>query len=107
MDFAQPFIDYLLFLATGAERGRSQADGQLRVGRTRPVGVITTIEGIFKAELRKRCVDVQYGVPGPRLPRAPIEREIKERRHEIGSAMMAVLGRYLEIKDDRRETFNT
>lgn len=37
---------------------------------------------------------------GQRLPRLTIEREIKQRRHEIGSALVHVLRRYIEIKDE-------
>jgi hypothetical protein len=62
-NFTQELIDFCLFLATGAERGRSYSDGTLRPRLNgRPVGVITTIEGVVKAELQARCVEVQYGV---------------------------------------------
>jgi len=33
-NFTQELIDFCLFLATGAERGRSQVDGRLRTGDT-------------------------------------------------------------------------
>ena len=91
-NFSQPLIDFCLFLCTGAERGRSTVEGNLRPRELgRPVGMITTIEGVHKAELQSRCVDVQYGVPGPRLQRSPIEKEISDRRHEISSALVHVL----------------
>jgi hypothetical protein len=100
-NFTQQLIDFSLFLATGAERGRSREDGSMRVNRSRPVGVITSIEGVFKAELQVRCVDVRYVLPdSPRLSRAKIEREIGQRRHEITSALVLVLKRYMEIKDE-------
>jgi hypothetical protein len=100
-NFTQSLIDFLLFLATGAQRGRSREDGSMRVNRSRPVGVITSIEGVFKAELQARCVDVRYEVPnGPRLSRAAIERDIRELRHEIASTLILVLKRYMEIKDE-------
>jgi hypothetical protein len=100
-NFTQQLIDFLLFLATGAERGRSREDGSMRVNRSRPVGVITSIEGVYKAEVRARCVLVRYAVAdGRRLPRAPIEREIGERRHEIVMALVCVLRRYLEIRSE-------
>lgn len=100
-NFTQQLIDFSLFLATGAERGRSREDGSMRVNRSRPVGVITSIEGVFKAELQARCVDVRYVLPdGPRLSRANIEREIAQRRHEITSALVLVLKCYMEIKDE-------
>ena len=100
-NFTQSLIDFALFLATGAERGRSQINGRLRTtGTGRPVGIITTIEGLVKKELRARSVEIQYGVTGERLPRAPIERAIHERRHEIESALMKVLQRYLQQRSE-------
>jgi hypothetical protein len=106
-NFTPELIDFLLFLATGAERGRSQVDGRLRPSATgRPVGIFTTIEGAVKAELRARCVQVQYLVKGQTLPRGPIEQEISQRRHGIGSALMGVLMRYLQVQSENRPTPN-
>ena len=100
-NFTLPLIDFLLFLATGAERGRSREDGSMRINRSRPVGVITSIEGVFKAELQTRCVDVLYAIPDrARLSRAAIEKEIRERRHEMTAALTKVLRSYMEIKDE-------
>jgi hypothetical protein len=99
-NFSQALIDYCLFLATGAERGRSFADGTIRRHSARPVGVITTIEGIFKDELRKRVVVIEFEVTGRRLPRAAIEREITSRRHEMLSGLMHVLYQYFRIVED-------
>jgi len=99
VNFKQPLIDFGLFLSTGAQRGRSQVDGRLRTGSTgRPVAIVTTIEGLVKKELRARTVEIQYGVAGPRLQRGPIERQILEQRHEIGSAFVPVLVRYFELQ---------
>jgi hypothetical protein len=97
-NFTQALTDYCLFLATGAERGRSNADGENRTSGTRPAGVITTIEGVVKAELQKRCVNIEYAPRMPMLKRAPIEKEVNQRRHEISSALLLVLSRYLEIR---------
>ncbi len=100
-NFLQPLIDYCLFLATGAEHGRSETDGTLRTsGNDRPVGVITTIEGVVKTELQKRCVDIEYKVPdgADRLRREPIETEISARRHELTSTLVAVLAEYLRLR---------
>ncbi len=100
-NFTQSLIDFGLFLATGAERGRSQVNGKLRTtGAGRPVGIITTIEGLFKKELRARSVEIQYGVPGDRIQRGPIEAEIKEYRHQVGSALVKVLQRYLQLRSE-------
>lgn len=99
-NFTRDLIDYLLFLATGAERGRSNQDGSMRQQSTgRPVGVITTIEGVVRTELQNRCMNIEYEVPGNgRLKRAPIEAEIAQRRTEILSALVPVLHRYLAIR---------
>ncbi len=98
-NFKQDLIDYCLFLATGAERGRSNSDGQIRTSGTRPVGVITSIEGVPKQELQKRCAIVEYAKQPTALKLGPIEKALRENRHQIGSALMPVLRRYLQIKD--------
>ena len=103
----QDLIDFLLFLSTGAQRGRSRTDGSLRTTpTTRPVGVVTSIEGMFREELQNRCVEVEYKVTGDKMRRGPTEREIGERRHEIGSALVQVFKRYLEIAAEERATVN-
>src|SRR5262249_41639623 len=53
-----------------------------------------------------RCVEAQYAVNGNETERDPIEREIQQRRHEIGTAMMWVLIRYSEICQESRTTPN-
>ena len=100
-NFTQELIDYLLNLATGAEHGRSNVDGTLRKsGNDRPVGVITSIEGVVKIELHKRCVEIEYRVPDgvDKLRREPIESEISDLRHNITSALVPVLETYLALR---------
>jgi hypothetical protein len=100
-NFTRDLIDYCLHLATGAEHGRSYLDGTLRTsGNDRPVGVITTIEGVPKTELQKRCVEIEYRVPNgvDKLRREPIESEISDLRHDITSALMPALETYLELR---------
>jgi hypothetical protein len=97
-NFKQDLIDFCLFLATGAERARSSTDGRLRKYKYRPVGVITTIEGVYKAELQARCVEVEYAVKYGKSNRAAIEYEIEQQRHLIGSSLMNVLQTYLQLK---------
>ncbi len=101
-NFTQPYIDFFLFLSTGATRGRSSPDGRVRTGRYQPVGVITTIEGMWKDELKARCVEVEYRVKGEPLERQPIEKEIERYRHVILSALMRVLQRYLKRQQEVR-----
>lgn len=102
-NFTQELIDYCLRLSTGGERGRSHADGRVRARAPgRPVTVITTIEGVPKTELQSRCVAVQYGASGQVLPRAEIEREIRNMRHKINTAFMWVLSDYFAIRGQSR-----
>jgi len=105
-NFTGELIDYCLFLSTGAERGRSNSEGGMRRSAGRPVGVITSIEGVWKEELQNRCVEVEYRIKGDPLKRGLIEREITERRDEMASAMVPVLQRYLQIKRENRPSPN-
>ena len=97
-DCTRDFTNFCLFLSTGAERARANPEGNLRVSSSRPIGVITSIEGMTRDEFRRRCVEVTYNVTGGRLPRSEIERAILERRHEIGAAILHVFVRYLQTR---------
>jgi len=101
-NFDQPLVDYCLFLSTGAQRQRSTAEGRVRTSRGRPVGIITTIEGVPKQELQARCVTVEYLIRSEHIDRASIEREICRCRHKILSALTIVLAKYLEIRGRHR-----
>ena len=104
-NFNQPLIDYVLFLATGAQRARSSVDGNLRRSATRPVAVVTSIEGLaFKEELKRRCLEVEYLITGKPLGRGTIEAEIKDHRDEINSALLQVLQKYLTVRRKKRWT---
>jgi len=95
-NFEQPLIDYCLFLATGAERGRSDTQGAVRRSSSRPVAVITSIEGVWKQELQKRCIEVEYAVSGQALGRDEIEQEICRRRDEMYAGIVSVLTQYFK-----------
>jgi hypothetical protein len=100
-------IEHLLFLSTGAEPKRSRSDGAMRPSnKTRPVGVITSIEGVFKAELKMRCAEVKYSLSGGRTERERIERRIVDQRHVINSALVRVLQRFLSIEPVHKKTPN-
>src|SRR5712692_7319427 len=105
-NFTRELIDFCRFLATGAERGRSNAEGGVRVNSSRPVGVITSIEGAWKEELQNRCVEVEYLIKGKPTKRGPIEREILQLRDKMASAIVPVLQRYLQIKQENRPSPN-
>jgi hypothetical protein len=102
-------IEYLLFLATGAGRKRASNDG-LRVRTSdahRPAVVITSIEGVsIRAELRERCVDVEFCVGSRKVGREEAERKVSEHRDEMLSALVPVLQRFLAIRRELRGTPN-
>jgi len=100
-------IEHLLFLSTGAEPKRSRSDGSMRPSnKTRPVGVLTSIEGVFKSELKIRCAEVKYSLSGSRTGREGIERRIVDQRHVINSALVRVLQRFLSIEPVHKKTPN-
>jgi hypothetical protein len=102
-------VDYLLFLATGAVRKRANNDGS-RVRSSephRPTVVITSIEGMdIKAELRERCVEVEFCVSGQKVGREGTEKAISAERDSILSALVPVLQRFLSIRKQHRKTPN-
>jgi hypothetical protein len=99
VNFTQPLIDFCLFLATGAQRGRSTSEGKERAqASTRPVGVITSIEGAWKPELQARCVEVDYAINGTCVDRDNVEDEILEQRNEILSAMVPAFQAWLRLR---------
>jgi hypothetical protein len=102
-------IEYLLFLATGAGRKRASNDG-LRVRTSdvhRPAVVITSIEGVnIRAELRERCVEVEFCVNSRKVGREAAERAISEHRDEMLAALIPVLQRFLVIRLESRDTPN-
>jgi hypothetical protein len=102
VNFGRELIDFCLFLATGAARGRSTAEGKIRIYSARPVAVITSIEGVTKHELAKRCVEVEYVPSDIKLPRRKLENEITARRADILTALLRVLQEYLRISTETR-----
>jgi hypothetical protein len=98
-DFQRPLVNFLLFGATGGERGRSNPDGIVRTQSSRPVLVMTSIEGVAKQELWNRCVSIPYSrSAGVHLDRERIENEICIQRHTINRALMTVLQHYLSMR---------
>ncbi len=93
------FIDFCLFLATGAQRGRSNPEGGIRTSKNRPVAIMTSVEGVFKQELQNRCVNVDFKIPpgAKKLRRAENEREIATQRNIIVSALIPVFRRFFQI----------
>src|SRR5262249_12581134 len=95
-DMRRDYIGFLLFLATGAERGRSTADGHIRSRLPgRPVGVVTSIEGFSRNELQLRTATIQIERRGEPFDNRPIEEAILVERHNILSAFAVVLQHYL------------
>jgi len=93
-------VQYLLYVATGASWGRATRTGQVITSQSRPIVVITSIEGIgIKQELTNRSIEVVYRTSGPMLLRDPLENAITKDRHTILSSLVAVLREYMVILD--------
>ena len=104
-NFTQQLIDFCLFLATGAEWGRSSTDGQVRKNSARPAAVITSIEGAWKAELQARCVEIPYEISGTKVDRDDVSEEILLHRHEMLSAIAPVFQMWLRIRKEGSRHF--
>lgn len=92
--------DKLLALSTGGETGRGTPTGQLRKGSsTRPVGIITSIEGPTIPELSNRTVPVEFRLTTEQMIAfVPDEHRmlIEKHRDAILSAVVAVLQRFMQ-----------
>jgi hypothetical protein len=103
-DMRRDFINFLLYLATGAERGRSTSDGSIRPRLPgRPVGVVTSIEGFSRNELQLRTAIIKFERHGKPIDNYPIEQAILAERHDIISALVEVLRRYLQLSPTGQE----
>lgn len=101
-NMTQAFNDFVLFLATGGSRLRSSGENEVKWhNRHRPVGVLTSIEGAYKAEVIDRIVEVSYNAQ--RRDRANFRRKdisigIAGSRNRILSALMAVLQQFFRME---------
>ena len=101
-NFPQSLIDYFLSVATGGARIRSDSSRSVHRDAPKPVGVITSIEGVRKAELHDRCVEVRYFLADgqERLDRDQLERDIVAARNRIMAAIPVVIREYLTVRVD-------
>jgi hypothetical protein len=96
-DLTRDLFNFLLYLATGAEHGRSDLDGNVRTtSLDRPVAVITTIEGVVREELRRRCAEVLFERQRRFLSRTSIEAAIVRQRSQFMWALAHVVQRFLQ-----------
>jgi hypothetical protein len=94
--YGPDLISFLLFTATGARHGRSTQDGSAREMTDRPIGVLTSIEGLYKQELQKRTISIPYGaLQKGYADRDYIEEMIERDRDVILSALCHVLQQFL------------
>lgn len=100
-DVDRPMMNYLLYLATGADRARSDREGNIRRGDARPIAHLTSIEGMHSEELRRRCVDVSYQISGRPIASEPTDQAILRSRSVIFGGMAAVLSRFLNIRGSK------
>jgi hypothetical protein len=106
VNLKRPFVDFLLMLATGATHGRATQDGRPKFGqKCRPVGVVTSIEGMMKSELQQRCIQVHFEKPrnDDSFNQTQNEREILARRDDILFAFLCVIQRFFVIREERRD----
>lgn len=103
--------DFLLYASTGGESGRSASDGSYsRTNSLHPVVVMTSIEGVYKAEGIRRTVDVEYNASTldksirDAYDHDGILAAIQSNRHTILSALMHVLVEFFRIQDDGNST---
>jgi hypothetical protein len=97
----EDWIQYLLFLATGAEAGRATQSGGLIKWIDRPVGVFTSIEGVVRTELSNRTLSIQYHLSEAteRLLENRLIEQIERNRDLMLSALMKVFVLYFQRKD--------
>lgn len=100
--YGQDLINFLLFTATGARHGRSNQDGSAREMGDRPIGVLTSIEGLYKQELQKRTVCIPYGALSEKhRDRDYIEEQIDLHRDLILSGICHVLRQFLAMDPEK------
>jgi hypothetical protein len=101
-NFSTALVDYFLSVATGGTRLRSASDRSVHRGAAKPVAVITTIEGVRKAELQDRCVDVKYFLAKDhaRIDRDELEHKIIASRSHIMTSLAVVLQEYFSVRTD-------
>jgi hypothetical protein len=102
-NYGQDLISLLLFTATGARYGRSTQDGSAREMSDRPIGVLTSIEGLYRQELQKRTICIPYGgaLQEAHRDRDYIEEQIELRRDLMVSGLCHVLCKFLSMKPEQ------
>ena len=98
LDCSRELLNYLLFLATGAVRGRSDTEGNVRESRSRPITHMTSIEGVHSDELARRCIVVDYYIRGERVDNDNIDQAIAAHGNQFAAAGALVLQRLLQIR---------
>ena len=102
-NFSQELVDFLLRMATGGERERSDQHRNVHSTTHRPIVTVTSIDGVPKAELQDRTLDVRYVLSDDitRIDQDAYEDAIsKQHRDRIMSALACVVQDYLMIRSD-------
>ncbi len=105
VNFSTEVIDWLLRMATGGDRLRSDQHRNVHYAAPRPIVAFTSIEGPPKDELKDRCLYVNYWLAKdtPRLDEDAYHQAIKEtHRDRIMSALACVVQDYLSVRADPR-----
>ena len=104
-NFTTDVIDWLLRMATGGDRLRSDQHRNVHYAAPRPIVAFTSIEGPPKDELKDRCLYVNYWLAKdtPRLDEDAYQKAIGEtHRDQIMSALACVVQDYLSVRTDPR-----
>ena len=92
-------FDFLLFASTLAERGRARTDGTLRVRSGAPIVCLTSIEGVYRPELIRRCINAYCRLEKTQVRgRGGIDKHILAERPLLCRGIVAVLQEYLRIR---------
>jgi hypothetical protein len=105
-NFSQGYNGYVIYLSTGAVTVRAQGDGYKMRNQSRPVGVITSIEGAIKPETIDRMIRVSFNAN--ERDRSTLDKdahlfEIRRKRNLIVSALIHVLQRFMQLRKEAHE----
>ncbi len=93
-------FDFLLFASTLAERGRARTNGTLRVRSGAPIVCLTSIEGVYRPELIRRCINAFCCLDKTQVRgRGSIDKHIIAERPLLCRGIVAVLQEYLRIRN--------
>ena len=103
-NFSTEVIDWLLRMATGGDRLRSDQQRNVHSSAPRPIVALTSIEGVPKEELKDRCLYVNYWLADDteRFDEDVYFKAMRDARDRVMSAITCVVQEYLSVRVDPR-----